>query len=374
MKAAARAYWMATAFVWCVLLAWLALSPSPEWIERYYSRGLYRVINGVLPVLTEPFPFSIALIIVVAIVLGFPSVWMLRWLLRWQNGTDTHWQGFIWGAKGLLLLCPLIVCWFLLNWGIGYGRIPAEQRLELADVPITDEENAMLRERLLEILNENAEPVEERDIDAAVRAIAVQMRLLIEDWDGKPIRIPDGVKRTPPGLLLANGTAGMAVPLTLEPHVDGGLPDTAFVYVAAHELGHVAGMNAESEATLAGFVAGMRADHPYARYAVALDMYRDLARQLPSKDLKAAVEALPQIARDDIKASREAQLKYRIDWFGDVSWRAYDQYLKAQGIEEGRKNYGKGITLFVYAWRKGLAEVPGLESPGVPPAPEEAPA
>jgi len=370
MTRAQRTYWAVTGFVWVVLLTWLALSPSPEFIERYYTRGLYRVINGILPALTEPFPFSIALVLVLVILLGFPGAW----LWRWRKGAGTHWQGFFWGVKGLLLLCPLIVCWFLFNWGIGYGRMPAEQRLELAAVPVTDEESAMLRARLLEIMRADAQPADERDPDAAVRAIAAEMREVVEDWDGKPIRIPDGVKRTPPGLLLANGTAGMAVPLTLEPHVDGGLPDTSFVYVAAHELGHVAGMNAESEATLAGFAAGIRADHPYARYAVALDMYTDLVRQLPSKDMKAAVDALPQIAKDDLQASREARRRYRIDWFGDVSWRAYDQYLKAQGIKEGRKNYGKGITLFVYAWRHGLAEVPGLESPGVPVAPEEAPA
>jgi hypothetical protein len=368
-----RLYWGLTALCWAGALWWSYIGLSPEAVEKYYSRGLYRVFNGIFPVLTAPFPFSIALIIVCCILFGFPSFWIGRWIYLRVSKRGTHWDGLRWGLKGLLLLCPLIVCWFLLFWGAGYGRVPAEQRLALPNQEITDEESALLREALLKVINENAVPVEKRDVDAAIEAIAVEMREVIAAWDGRAIRIPSGVKRTPPGLLLANGTAGMAVPLTLEPHVDGGLPDTSFVYVAAHELGHVAGMNAEDEATLAGFVAGMRARHPYARYAVGLDIYLDLARQLKSEEYKAAVELLPQIAKDDMEASRRARAKYHIDWFGDFSWRYYDKYLKAQGVKEGRNSYGKGISLFVYAWRKGLTDVPGLQRPAAPaPAPAEA--
>ncbi|MBI1319235.1 MAG: DUF3810 family protein [Candidatus Hydrogenedens sp.] len=358
-----RMYWGLTAVCWAGMLWWSYIGLSQETVEQYYSRGLYRVFNGILPPITSLVPFSIALIIVCCILLGFPTLWIGRWIWLRVSKRGSHWDGLRWGLKGLLLLCPLIVCWFLLLWGAGYGRVPAEKRLALPNEEITDAESAEFRTALLKIVNDNAIPVEERDADAAVAAIAVEMREVIKAWDGRDVWVPRGVKRTPPGLLLANGTAGMAVPLTLEPHVDGGLPDTTFVYVAAHELGHVAGMNAEDEATLAGFAAGMKAKNAYAQYAVALDMYLDLARQLPSEDYKAALALLPQIAKDDLEASRQARAKYHIDWFDRVSWRAYDSYLKAQGVKEGRKSYSKGISLFVFAWRKGLATVPGLPSP-----------
>jgi hypothetical protein len=133
--------------------------------------------------------------------------------------------------------------------------------------------------------------------------------------------------------------------------------------VAAHELGHVAGLNVEAEATLAGFAAGLRADDAYARWCVALDIYLDLARQLPKEESKAAIDRLPELARKDMAAAREAGEKYRIKWLDTWSWRMYDGYLKAQGIAEGRKNYGQGISLFVFAWRKGLIELPQSAAP-----------
>ena len=54
----------------------------------------------------------------------------------------------------------------------------------------------------------------------------------------------------------------------------------------------------------------------------------------------------------------EANPKYRIQWFSRYSWKVYNKYLQAQGIKEGTKNYSRGITLFTYAWRKGLVNLP----------------
>ena len=356
-------YWLLAGSLWGILLWWSFLAPSPETIEQYYSRGLYRVINATLPPLTEGFGFSMALVIVCTILFGFPLLWAARWVWLRKVSGRSHWAGLAFGLKGLVLLVPLIACWFILIWGAGYGRQPAQQRLDLDTAAITDDESTTLRAAMLHILDADLVPEESRNVDQAVGSIAKAMHDVIATWDKKPVRLPKGVKRTPPGLLLANGTSGIASPLTLEPHVDGGLPDTSFVYVAAHELGHVAGLNVEAEATLAGFAAGLRADDAYARWCVALDIYLDLARQLPKEESKAAIDRLPELARKDMAAAREAGEKYRIKWLDTWSWRMYDGYLKAQGIAEGRKNYGQGISLFVFAWRKGLIELPQSAAP-----------
>lgn len=358
LSTASRLYWLVSGMLWGLVLWWSWFTPSAETIEAWYSRGVYRWFNGVLPGLTEPFGFSIALLIVCGILLGFPAVVAARWV-RLRRSGRSHWAGAAFLAKGLVFLAPLIICWFVLFWGAGYARVPAEARLQLDTTQISDEESALLRAAMLEVLQRDLIAEDQRDPQRAIASIAAAMREVIREWDGVPVRLPNGVKRTPPGMLLANGTSGIASPLTLEPHVDGGLPDTSLVYVAAHELGHVAGMNVEAEATLAGFAAGLRADDAYARWCVALDIYLDLARQLPNAEMKEAIDRLPELAKKDMQASREAAQKYKIEWFGNMSWRMYDSYLKAQGIQEGRKNYGKGISLFVYAWRSGKISVPG---------------
>jgi hypothetical protein len=357
-----RAYWLAVSLLWGLCAFWIYAPLPAAWIEAYYSRGLYRLNVALLTPLTSLYPNSLALILVVLIVLGLPAAWIAWWVHGRRTRALPHRRALGVAFRTLMVLIPLVMLWFVLFWGAGYRRVPAEQRLNLDTAAITDEEAAALRETMFEILVRDLPAPGDRDVRRAVAAIAEAMRGVVLAWDGRAVTLPARVKATPPGLLLANGTSGMAVPLTLEPHVDGGLPDTAFVQTAAHELGHVAGINVEAEATLIGYVAGLQAADPYARYAVALDVYIDLARQLPKEAYAAAIARLPQEAQDDLKAAREAGARYRIDWYRQYSWRVYDKYLQSQGIAEGRKNYSRGITLFTFAWRKGLVKPAGPET------------
>jgi hypothetical protein len=349
--------------LWALLGLWYALTPSPEFIERYYSRGVYPLVARTVTAVTGLLPFSLALILVVGIVAGFFILWAGNWVrLRRRGGP--HWRGLLWGPKWALVLVPFINLWFLFFWGIGYQREPIEARLGLDTARIEDAESDLLRAQLLAVIErDQPRAPEDRDVTRAVAAVAKTMAESVAEWDGRPVTVPARVKATPPGLLLFNRTSGICLPLTLEPHVDGGLPDTAFVSVAAHELGHIAGLCGEAEATLAGFVAGMRADDPYARYAVALDMYLDLARSLRGEEARAAIQALPEVARADMQAAREASDRYRVEWFAKASWKVYDRYLQSQGIAEGVKNYARGISLFVYLWRDGRADFNGLSAP-----------
>ena len=77
----------------------------------------------------------------------------------------------------------------------------------------------------------------------------------------------------PPGTLLTFGYAGIASPFTLEANLDGGLTSVSKVAVAAHELTHTAGFAREADTDFLSALAGLRADDPYARYAVALSFF-----------------------------------------------------------------------------------------------------
>ena len=158
----------------------------------------------------------------------------------------------------------------------------------------------------------------------------------------------------PKGFLLASGTSGMCSPFTLEALVDKALPDTEFVCSAAHELGHIAGFCAEDEATFVSYISGMQADDRFARYACALNAYMDLIARVQGEDFNKALAALPELSRQDIAKSNEAHRKYHVVWFSRLTWYTLKSDFHAKGITEGVRNYSHGITLLVYAWRKGL--------------------
>ncbi|HPO15228.1 MAG TPA: DUF3810 family protein [Candidatus Hydrogenedentes bacterium] len=347
-------FWVFILFLYAVAGVWFLFTPAQDMVEKFFTRGWYRVMVGVMTPLTQWAPFSIALMLTIALIAGFPILWIGNWiyLRRWKK--RSHWAGLLWGPKWAIAAAPVLIVWFVVFWGAGYQRVPVEKRLDLPTQEIQDTEAAQLRALLLAVIKRDLPPPEARDVNRTVAAIASTMKEVVAAWDGRAITMPSRVKATPKGFLLFNGTSGMCSPYTLEAQVDGGLPDAAFVHVAAHELGHIAGFCKEDEATLIGFVAGLRAGDPFARYACALDAYMDLARQLKKDEYKTAIEALPETAREDLKKANDAYKKYRITWFSQISWRVYDKYLQSQGIKEGRKNYSRGITLFTYVWRKGL--------------------
>jgi hypothetical protein len=262
--------------------------------------------------------------------------------------------GVLWGFRILFLILPLLLVWFIAFWGAGYHRMPVMKRLDLDASAITNDEAEKLRSLLLQNIKRDLTPEQERNVDRAVASISASMAKIVESWDGRTIALPYRVKAVATGCLLSFGSSGICSPFTLEALVDGGLPNAAFVFTAAHELGHVAGFCAENEATFLGYIAGLQAGDRFARYACALEAYADLISRLNGSEVRTALNDLPDLARRDLVRSDEAYRKYRIELFSRIGWHAYNKYLQAQGIQEGVKNYSRGILLLIYGWRKGL--------------------
>ena len=350
-------FWGCAALLWGLFLLWSWMPPAASAVERFYSLGLYRHIVGAVAPLTAQLPFSLALVLLGGGIVLFPCLWAANWIYAKTQGRS-HISGLLWGFKWGLATAPVLLTWFLVFWGAGYQRMPAESRLELDTSRIKDAEADELRALCLSVIKNDAPSTQDRDVDRALASVSETMAAVIEEWDGRPVWLPRRVKATPKGMLLANGTSGVCSPITLEPHVDGALPDTAFVSVGAHELAHIAGICSEAEANLVSYAAGLRASDPYARYAVALGLYRAFAGRLQREEQKEAFKLLPQAAQDDLNRAAEISKHYRIRIFERLSWRAYNQYLKSRGVEDGVKNYARGVSLFTYLWRKGGAAFP----------------
>lgn len=368
-------FWFAVLALWGVFLAWSWFPPRPGIVEEFYSRGVYRAVLTLLTTFTIHTSQSVAVWLAACGIPAFFLVWILRWAYLRRTGKGSHWRGLFWGVKWAFVLTPVVLVWFLLFWGAGYQRTPIEQRLGLDTAKITEAEAGQMRGQLLAVIQNNVQPADQRDVPRAIAAIAQAMTAIVTEWDGIPIVMPKAVKATPKGLLMINGTSGMCSPLTLEPQVDGALPDAAFVSVAAHELSHIAGICGEADASFLGYAAGLKAEDPLARYAVALGMYRSLAAQLPGEQRKAAFQALPPIALEDMRKEHDAHQKYQIHWFEKLSWSMYNKYLTSRGVSEGVRDYGRGITLFAAAWRKGMTTIPApVAEPAAAPEPAPAPA
>lgn len=345
--------------VGCLLLlevAWLLFPPPGDLVDRWFSQGFFRLVGGVMVWHQDRLPVSLSSILIV-LVLGVIVLRGGMTLRRVRAQGEPVWKFVGWLLSRASQWGIVLLFWMLLSWGAGYQRSPVEVRWSLDIAPPTAAEAGQLRSQLLAIIQATAIQASGENTDEAIAAISEAMEGLVTARGETPVHLPEQVRASIPGVFLISSTLGMCMPPVVEPWVDGALDPVTFTRVAAHELGHVAGYNRESEATLMGYLAGLKTEDDLARYAIALEIYLDLIRREPDPEAyRVAWEALPLRAREDATRSWEIQDRYRIKnrLYQQVGYRAYDTYLKSQGIKEGMVNYSMGLRLFVGAWRDGL--------------------
>ena len=335
-------------------LAGVALRFAPtSWIEQGFASEIYPLLTRLIVPVSSRSPLPVTLTVAGAAVVALAIAVALA-LVRGRGGRR------LLLALSVALLLGL-TC-FNLGWGLNYAREPAERLLGLPAEP--DAGSAAVAMELLEVLaatvtaNAGAAP----DSEVAIAAISRRMKELVTEIGGGSATLPGRARRLPPGMLLANGFAGVVSPFSLEVHIDGGLPPAAYTATAAHELAHIAGFAREADAELIGALAGLAADAPFARYAVALGQWARLTRPLDPEAQAAALASLPQRARDDLAAAREASERHlRSGPARTFGW-LYDRFLRSQGIVAGIGDYDRSADLLLRAYLGGwVGNAPGPE-------------
>lgn len=320
-------------------VATVALHPGGPhaWATRVYPAWSATIVP-----LSEraPWPWTPLL---AAGLLALVVVWIVRGPRRLRTWTR------------LLGVVLLVGAGFEASWGLHASRPPVEARLGLrattgppapaepdgsrASTVSTDELRRVAR-RLAAIVHRDV-PTDGFDARAAHAAVA---RSLATFAPG--VRLPRSPKVIRPGLLGPLGVAGVVSPWTLEAHVDGALPPWAQVATGAHEAAHLAGYESEPGAELVGLLAGIRADHPHARYASALRGWA----AMPLEARQGTV--LPPRALADLEALRAA-VATRWDVPARLLWSAYERWLVIRGQPDGLAGYAAGPRLLASAARAG---------------------
>lgn len=328
------------------------LLPS-TWIEAGFSDGLFPITQRWLVPLTGSMPFPImGLVLLIApIVL---VVWAFRGWRRARALEVTVTRRLLAGCGHGLRLILYVYVAFLLAWGFGYRRVPVEERWGIEDRPARLSEVAKLRARLVTLIWRDCVPDSERDRDRARTSIQAAQAKLVEELEGFRPAWPAHVKSLPTGILMTIDVGGVVSPWTLEAHVEAALPDPQWLATCGHELAHLAGYCGEADANLVGFMSGLRADDPFARYSTALRLFRYTNSKQDYKGYLEAYLALPARARQDMRSGQKVRDKFVVKRLKAVSTKIYDKYLRSQGMKSGMGDYSRGFRLFVRAWAKGL--------------------
>ena len=318
-------------------------------IERRFSTTVYPAIQRMMTPLSNVAPFALfdLLTVAAAIVLIAALVHGARTARR-----EHTFRPLLTTLAHIATAAAVAYLAFLLLWGFNYRRVPMTERLVMERAaPATDAVVALGLDavRRLNALHADAHRIgwtfEPRENTALVDAYASVQRRLSD----APAAVPGRLKRSVYGTYFRwTSVDGMVNPFALEVLANPDLLPYERPFVAAHEWAHLAGYADESEANFVGWLTCVRADVP-SQYSGWLSLYWQVAGELSVADRTTLWEALQEGPRADVQAIVERLRRGQLPLLRNASWRVYDQYLRANRVEEGIRSYGQVITLILRA-------------------------
>ena len=318
----------------------LALLPEDgAWIEAVYARGIYPVLGPIVAFLPRLLPISLIGLLILALP-ALALAGLIRSVLRLRRG-ELRLREILEGTLAVtIVVLALVFHGFYLFWGYNYLRPPLEQRLALEQRDTSPADAGAFARQMIEAAvaaRVDIPPWDRAELDALVDAA---IAAAVIELEGRPPPVVSPLKGDF-GFLAWQGTRGVISPLTLEAHVDFGLPPLALAFSAAHEKAHLAGFARERDANFVAWYALSRAADPRLRYAgqigVVYFFLNDATRPLAAP-LEPDLQRL--VAYDAEHVSRRIQR---------ASLEVYGVYLRANRMSAGVADYGQAGQL-IEAW------------------------
>jgi uncharacterized protein DUF3810 len=327
--------------------AWLPIPPAA--VEQWFSNGWYPGVQQLVTPISNLVPFAIFdLLVAGALVFVVATLWRGSVEARRRRRLSPLLQA----GAAVCAFGAAVYLAFLLLWGFNYRRVPMHERLIVEDgLP----DRAAVEKLLLDTIGQanrlhasahhQGWRGDEWQDPMLKQAFAATQAALSDAPHARPGRL----KRTIFGPYFRwTGVDGMVDPFALEVLANPDLLPFERPFVAAHEWAHLAGYADEAEANFVGWLTCVRGQAP-AQYSGWLFLYWELGSQVTAADWGRLSPSLAEGPAKDVQAIVERVQRGRFPLLRRVSWRVYDQYLRANGVEEGVRSYGEVIDLILRA-------------------------
>jgi hypothetical protein len=326
--------------------ALLLLPANRDWIERYYADWLYPSLQAEVTSSSNASGYALFDVLV--------GVAVLALITAWGSSLRRAWRQRSLAVVGRALMATFVFAsvlyvWFAVAWGLNYSRSPLEASIGFDAARVTGASLRALADRATREVNETYAAAHQAGFPA-IGDVPAPLVVALHDVEhrlGRPRRtVPGRPKRTIFALFFrASGVDGMHAPFLLETLLNPDLTPPERPAVLAHEWAHLAGYALEADASFVGLLAALRAD-PGSQYSAWLALFDHAVGQLPRTEQHHFVGLLAPGPQADRRAISE-RLQARVDVVADASWQTYDQYLKAQGVDEGIENYSRVVQLLL---------------------------
>ncbi len=325
------------------------LANFPEFIECYYSNGLYPIISKIFRFTLGWLPVSFGDLIYTAV-----TIYVIRWFYknRMRLRKDTK-RWLIDVAAAVSIFYGV----FHLFWGLNYYRLPLHKSLNLAH-DYTTEQLVKVTESLIEksntlhfeitkndTLKVNV-PLSKTDIFNMVPAAYDNLKSTFPHLEYSPKSLKKSIYSYP---LTYMGFSGYLNPFTNEAQVDGLIPVYKFPTTSTHEVAHQLGYAAENEANFIGFMAATSHKNIYFKYTGYTFALRFCLNEIYRRDADLYETIIPNVNTGILKNYKEV----RDFWDAHENPAEplfklfYGNFLKANSQSKGMQSYNYVVALLV---------------------------
>ncbi|MGB3343832.1 MAG: DUF3810 domain-containing protein [Aequorivita sp.] len=325
------------------------LKHFPEFVEKYYSLGLYPILSKISRYLFGWIPFSIGDVFYLLI-----GIVAIRWI--YKNFYRLRLQPL----RVLIdITATVSVVYFMFHilWGFNYYRLPLHKSLNL-DSDYSYGELLKTTERFIEKSNSLHRQLGYPDsvkIDLPYTQAEVFERTLngyqnLEKEFPKLSYGPRSIKKSGWSLgLTYMGYSGYLNPFSGEAQVNNLIKTYKFPVVACHEEAHQIGYAAENEANFIAALATLNNDDPYIQYSGYIFTLRYLVNEVARNDEDKYYELVETINPGILagyKEMRDFWTSYEnpFEVFSKIFW---DNFLKASNQSKGILSYNYMVALVV---------------------------
>lgn len=337
----------------------------PEFTEYAISRGLFKVFTVPVGFITSLIPLSLTEI---CVVLAAPAVITLIviFIVRMKKSSSRKRTALKAGRflAGFFSFAAFI---YMTAHGANFYRLSMESLMELDTSPKPTEfllavckdlaaHAAQEREYLTEDENGCVQFTEE--IYTELSRTGSGYEKLVEEypflWTSvdrqKPVQLSY--------LWSYTGITGMYFPFFAECNVNIEQPDLSIPFTASHESAHSRGIAFENECNFLAYLSCINSEYPEFRYSGYMNAFKFCSNSLYAcdKDLwREAYECTTEGMRRDFNAENEYINSFKGE-VQTVSNAVNDGFIKAQGVTDGVRSYGRVTDLILAHYFKNLTE------------------
>lgn len=323
-----------------------------QWIEQYYSRGLFQAYRIVWDTLLSWSPIPLIYVLLIVVV-GLIIRRVIK--LSAQEG-----QWFVKIGAGLMTMVNIVSVLILLFywcWGFNYKRVsPLAELIQTNSLPSEEELFLELESVTKQLVELRQLLPDSMDWAVAIRGHESEYRDALTQVFDRLDKPYHGKVRArliyPKGSLLHFSTAGVYLPFIGEGHIDPGLHPITWPATMTHEMSHGYGYTSEDLCNFWALLACVNSGDPVMQYSGYFSYWRYLRSNayLANNDrYKEFSLSIPQIILHDLEEVISYSDRY-VDILPKLRDIFYDSYLKSHGISDGLKNYSRIIVL-AHQWK-----------------------